>query len=229
MQSYSKSKILFSQHIPKTAGTSFTDVLRKWFWPGFHAHYFDHQHGRMPLRPRKIKWLLHYTRLYPMCIHGHFEEEAGVYECYPRASQFITVVRDPLELQLSLFFDHKRRLKEEGGLYWKGKEVQMEFDGDIDQWVEERPSFLLKFFPWAITLDNYQEVINKHFVHIGVTEELQQSINIFAEKLEKKTIEVPHKNISPRTERPSESAIRKFREKHPLEYALYEYCLRLNR
>lgn len=226
MRAYSSANILFSLHIPKAGGTSFNDVLRKWFWPGFHSHYFRHDVNKMPFRPKWFKWGLHYLQVKPMCIHGHFEEEAGVFECYPRASQFITVVRDPLELQISMFFDHQKRLGKEA-LFWKGKSVEMEYK-DIDQWVEERPNFLLKFFPWQITTSNYKEIINDHFIHIGITEELQKSIDIFAQKFGKASINVPRLNDSPRSMQPSESAIRKFKHKHKLEYELYNYICGLN-
>jgi hypothetical protein len=195
---------------------------------GHHAHYYRHEVGKMPLRPRKFKWLLHHLHIFPLCIHGHFEEEAGVFECYPNASQFITVLRDPLQLQISLFFDHKRRLKDKGALYWKGDKVNMAFDGDLDRWVEERPSYILKFFPWDINYNNYQKIIEKNFVHIGVVEQMQKSVNIFAEKLGKRKFNIPHLNVSPRAQRPSETSIRKFKKKHQLEYAMYEYAYQLN-
>jgi hypothetical protein len=229
MKAYSSNAILFSQHIPKTAGTSFTEVLKKWFYPGLHAHYVDHQTNTPPRKIHPVKKTLHYLGVYPLCIHGHFEEEHGIFESYPNASQFITVIRDPLEMQVSLFYDHQRRLKENGTLYWKGRQVKQEFGGDLDQWVEERPSYLLKFFPWKLTIENYQKVIQEHFIHIGITENLQTSVNIFAEKLGKKRTEISHKNESERSSSPSESASRVFKEKHTLEYMLYDYVLSLNR
>ncbi|WP_075590603.1 hypothetical protein [Labilibacter marinus] len=229
MRQYNPKEYVFSLHIPKSGGTSFTETLKKWFWPGFHAHYFDHQFNRMPLPIRKFKPPLHKLGIYPMCIHGHFEEECGVYETYPNAKQFITLLRDPLELQISLFFDHQRRLKDTGALYWKGEKVEMEFDSDLDTWVKERPSFLMKFLPWDITKENYKEVLNQHFIHIGVTEYLQKSIDIFAEKLNKKTVQIPHLNKSERFQQASDEAIKIFKEKHELEYLIYDYAVSLNK
>lgn len=229
MRIYNRSNLLFSIHIPKCGGTSFTKVLRRWFLPSFHAHYYDHQHHKMPPKPRWFKTVGHALGIYPMCVHGHFEEECSIEKTYPDANQFITVIRDPLEMQLSLFFDHKRRLKEEGGLFWKGKRVEMEYGGDIDAWVEQRPSYLLKFFPWEINLNNYKQVINEHFIHIGTTEQLQNSVDILANKLGKKSHSILQLNKSPRTEKPSKSSINIFQEKHHLEYAIYQYIYELNR
>lgn len=228
MRQYNPKEYLLSLHIPKSGGTSFTEILKKWFWPGFHAHYFDHRLNRMPLPIRKFKPPLHNLGLFPLCIHGHFEEECGVYESYPNASQFITLLRDPLELQISLFFDHQRRLQEAGALYWKGQKVEMGFNGNLDGWVENRPSFLLKFLPWDINKNNYKEVLNEHFIHIGTTETLQKSIDIFAQKLHKKNIKISHLNKSERFQQPSESSVKIFKEKHELEYLIYNYALSLN-
>lgn len=228
MRSYNRFDYLFSIHIPKCAGTSFTQILRQWFWPGFHAHYFDHEHGRMPRSPMLAKQICHRLSIFPMVIHGHFEEECAIAATHPNARQFITVIRDPLEMQLSLFFDHQRRLKEQGALYWKGEKVEMEYGGDLDTWVAERPCYLLKFFPWEMNLKNYKAVINEHFVHIGTLEQMQASIDHFAKKLGKQTCTIPHVNRSPRDSNPSKAAIKAFREKHDLEYAIYDYIYSLN-
>lgn len=230
MLNYNKSKTLFSIHIPKSGGTSFNNVLRKWFWPGFHSHYFRHDINKIPPQPPFYKKGLHKLGLSPLCVHGHFVSGSGaVFECYPDASQFISVIRDPLQLTLSMFFYHKKRLKEQGALYWQGKKVEMEYGGDIDKWVEERPCFLFKFFPWEINEQNYKEVVDKNYIHIGVTENLQKSIDIFAEKLGKKSHQIPHLNEAPRSQNPSETAIRKFKEKHKLEYEFYDYICSLNK
>lgn len=228
MRKYNRFRTIFSIHIPKCSGTSFTEVLRQWFWPGFHAHYFNHEYDRMPSPPMLAKRVLHRAGLLPLVVHGHFEEECAVFETYPKARQFITVIRDPLEMQLSLFFDHQRRLQEFGALYWKGQKVEMEYGGDLDTWVAKRPCYLLKFFPWEMTLENYKEIINQHFIHIGTTEQIQESINIFAQKLGKKTVTIPHTNQSPRNRHPSEQAVKAFKSKHILEYAIYHYVYNLN-
>jgi len=229
MRPYDSRKPLFSLHIPKCGGTSFTNVLRSWFWPGFHAHYIAHdQQGQMPGKPHPVKKILHWTGIRPLCIHGHFEDNAHVFDYYPGATQFITILRDPLEMQLSLYWDHRRRIREFGALYWKGKPVEMEFDGDLDRWVAERPCYLLPFFPFELTLDNFSKVLGKHFVHIGVMEKLQQSVDAFAKKLGKPKTQMPKLNLSPRNACPSPTAVSTFREKHPLEYAIYAWALEQN-
>ena len=224
MIAYRRDRELISIHIPKCAGTSFTDVLREWFWPGFHGHYIAHdQGGRLPGRARWFKRVLFSMRVTGMCIHGHFEDEAHVFDYYPNANQFITVIRDPLEMQLSLYWDHKRRLKEFGTLFWKGEEVEMQYGGDLNRWVAERPCYLMQFFPFDLSLDNFREVVSQHFVHIGIAEDLQGSVDQIAVKLKKNPARVPVLNQSLRSEEPSAEAIAAFKAKHALEYAIYDW------
>jgi hypothetical protein len=226
---YRRSQPLFSLHIPKCGGTSFTEVLRQWFWPSFHAHYIAHdQGGRMPGKPHPVKRLLHLTGVKPMVIHGHFEDEAGLFDCYPKAAQFITILRDPLEMQLSLYWDHQRRIQKFGTLYWKGKAVEMEYGGDLDRWVAERPFYLMPFLPFNLTLENFKDELSKRFVHIGVVEELQASVNHLASRLGKQPVAIPKLNESQRDQLPSESSIDAFRGKCELEYAIYNWALDLN-
>ena len=230
MISYNRKKPLYSLHIPKRGGTSFTQVLRSWFWPSFHAHYIAHdQGGRMPEYPRKIKRALHFTGIKPLVIHGHFEDTAGLHDYYPKASQFTTILRDPLEMQLSLYWDHKRRISEFGTLYWKGEPVEMQYGGDINRWVAERPFYLMPFLPFELTLDNFQDRLESKFIHIGVMESFQESVNRLADKLGKKTVSVPGLNQSPRDLCPTPDAVKAFRSRCTLEYEIYEWALGLNK
>lgn len=87
---------------------------------------------------------------------------------------------------------------------------------------------MLLHFPREITLKNYQAVIEKRFIHLGVMEAYQTSINKLAEKLGKKRLEVDHLNKSCRYQQPSEGSVRKFKERHTLEYRIYEYAIALN-
>lgn len=229
MNKYVSSCELFSLHIPKCGGTSFTKVLRQWFWPSFHSHYIAHdQGGRMPGHPHPVKALLHLSRLKPMVIHGHFEDEAGLFDYYPKASQFITILRDPLEMQLSLYWDHQRRIREFGTLYWKGQPVAMEYGGDLDRWVAERPFYLMPFLPFDLTMENFRERLEQRFVHVGVMEHFQESVNRLAERLGKKPVVVPELNQSPRESEPSAAAVQAFKERCALEYAIYDWALELN-
>jgi hypothetical protein len=101
MRKYITEKPLFSIHIPKTAGTSFQKILKCWFGDDLYLHYFDEKNNKMPEK---------YILKSGLCIHGHFNKKRGfgVFDYYPEADQFITIIRDPLELHLSNFFFVKK-------------------------------------------------------------------------------------------------------------------------
>jgi hypothetical protein len=232
MNVYSPHQSLISLHIPKSGGTSFDTILNKWFSMGFHRHYYDHLKLKLP---QKVKWGEMIKNMFPICVHGHFDAEVdkgNVFEYYPDAKQFITIYRDPLELQMSYYF-YQKKLVREGASFWNG--VQNKDDSflgkDIDQHLEENShnDWLRRFLPWEINLENYKDIIETNFIHIGITEDLQQSVNIFAEKLNKKPAKVLIENASVRTETPSESSVRIFKENNKLEYAFYEYACGLNK
>jgi len=48
MNAYNPKKPLISIHIPKCAGTSFTDVLKIWFKGGFLRHYHNEKTNTSP-------------------------------------------------------------------------------------------------------------------------------------------------------------------------------------
>jgi hypothetical protein len=232
MINYTKKEILISLHIPKCGGSSFDKVLKTWFGFGFHRHYMNH--SKMIL-PKKASFNLTFKEYIPACIHGHFDkatDTVGVFDYYPEARQFITLYRDPLEIQLS-FYAYAKKLISEGAMHWKGKKVtdHSHLGHDIDEHLETNSEYkwLTRFIPWKIDENNYKEIIEKNFIHIGITEDLQKSVDIFAEKLNKRTIKVPFENRSGRLDKPSESSIRKFKEKHHLEYLFYNYAHQLNK
>lgn len=200
---------------------------------GLYYHYSNEQLKQPPRRvPVGSRYGFLFRERRRECVHGHFDpntDGGDLFSYYPDATQFITFLRDPLEMQLSLFFYLKKLIKS-GSMYWQGQQVhQMEFDGDIDRWIEERDSYVTGFIPMTLNVNNYQDVIDKYFIHVGVTERMQRSVDLLAEKLSFKSVMVPVENASERHARPSESSIRKFRAKHQLEYLIYDYARSLNR
>lgn len=136
-----------------------------------------------------------------------------------------------MELQLSFYF-YTKFLFKQNSLYWSGTRLpSIDYLGkDVDEHLEEKGDYnwLIKAIPWHMDINNYQEIINKNFIHIGVTERLQNSVNIIAEKLNKRPKILTVENTAQRDETPSISSIKKFKDKHRLEYAFYDYVYKLN-
>jgi len=228
MINYDPKRLLISLHIPKTAGNSFEYVLKNSYGLGYFRHYYNHSKDRKPAR---IPWVNTLQKIVPLCIHGHFDPEEGgvnVFDYYPEAAQFITVVRDPLEMHLSLYF-YMRKLFNEGALSWKGKPSTTFEYKDIDHWVEERPFYMLRFFPFELNHNNYADMLNDNFIHLVVAEHMESSMEMLSKRLSRKLKKVPVINTTPRNEQPSEKSIQIFREKYPLEHKIYKFALDLNK
>jgi len=79
--------------------------------------------------------------------------------------------------------------------------------------------------PFEITDNNYQEVIDKYFIYIGVMEDYQFSVNKLAEKLNFPVEKIAQENVSTRYDKIPIELREKFVENHMLEYKIYNYVL----
>jgi len=214
---YNRDRPLISIHIPKCAGSSFhLQVLKPWFGDGLLLHYFDEKNGEMPAR---------HPCQAGTCIHGHFNKDRGfgVFDYYPDADQLITVVRDPFEVHLSNYF-YIKRLADEA--YRNGSVLEAARDEgySIERYLRENRSFLLQHFPFAMTMDNYREILDKRYLFVGVAERLQESVDVLADTLALPRAEVELYNESPRTEVIPDGAREQFEKQHPLETQIYQYA-----
>ena len=223
----SYSKKIFFIHIPKCGGTSFLEILKNWFGKKLYLHYYDE---KTITKPKKLKLKKTFSNSYisDLCIHGHFNKSRGfgISDYYPGIKQFITILRDPVEMQISRYFHWKKQI-ETGNDLRDGQKIYFEYK-NIDDFLDKTNSAMLLHFPKEITNDNYVECIDSNFIHIGVINDLQNSVNKIADKLRKPRIAISHNNPSERTENPSASTIKRFMEKSKLEYKIYNYALKLN-
>lgn len=221
---YNKNEPLFSLHIPKCGGQSFRRVLRTWFGKNLYFHYFDEKQDKHPGKHNlKDASGRHWEK--NTCVHGHFNASrgAGVYDYYPEAGQFITFMRDPFELQVSHYF-YVKRLGDNA--YDKGKSIKHSPSTDVVKFLKKSRSYLLKSFPFELTMDNFKELLDKHFVYIGIIENFQTSVSILARKLDFPTCGVEVLNVSKRDEEVPGDAREEFISRHPLEYAIYDFALK---
>jgi hypothetical protein len=218
MKNYNSKIPLISIHIPKCGGSSLKEVLKEWFNDRLFFHYYDLKNNKMP---PKIKTRNLFYRYVPdICIHGHFNkfDGLGVKEYYPNIDQAITFIRDPLEVQLSVFY-YRHQQDKQGLFNRSGKPMNLTLD--IDEFLETSTPYIHNFFPDDFNVETFEKYINNYFIHIGIIEDYQNSLNILADKLNKPRIKVPHINSSERFSKPSESSIKKFKEKCKWEYEIY--------
>jgi hypothetical protein len=220
MVDYRKNNALISIHIPKTGGQGFRKILDFWFGSRLYFHYFNEKENRMPekhdLKPG-------------VCVHGHFNmrRQFGVMNYYPQVNQFITFLRDPFEILVSRYF-YTKRLESTAMAFRDGN--QLTLSDDVNYHLEKEilnPGYhpnILDYFPDKLTFQNYQKIINKKFIFIGVLEHYQDSVNKLANLLDFQEASVPEDNISERFEQVDYTLRDLFIKHHPLEYEIYSFA-----
>jgi hypothetical protein len=219
MKLYNPDKPLISIHVPKCGGTSFRSVLGQWFGPNLYRHCF---YERLSKRPRR------YDLRGGTCIHGHFNKKRkiGVMDYYPEADQFITIFRDPFEMMMSRYFYAKGK---GAGRFRDGKPVEsiQERFSDVRAYFRDgrKKCYLTNFLPYEVTLDNYEEMFEKYFIYVGITEDLQTSVEVLAQRLGFPSVPAGRLNTSVHDEEIMKELREEFIKNHPLEYAIYNYAL----
>ncbi|WP_412552909.1 hypothetical protein [Shimia sp. MIT1388] len=218
-KTYTPSLPLIFVHIPKSGGSSVREVFGTWFGSNLYPHYFKPKDQSMP--PRR-DFLGLQRNQEPAVIYGHFNKHRGfgVEQYYPEASQFMTILRDPLEMHVSRFFYAARIEKKGRKIYNAPKSASLE------DFVKTSHLSMLEHFPRQVTMSNYRDIIEEYFLHIGFLDHLEESLNHMGRILKKPSVDtkIPHLNVSARTQPVSEEAAHLFRENHDLEYCVYSHA-----
>ncbi|MEW5423881.1 hypothetical protein [Amorphus sp. 3PC139-8] len=208
MRPYEPDRLLVSVHIPKCAGTSLAAWLRTAFHGRLHLHYPD---AEPPERtPGGAGW----------CVHGHFYHHAwpiGVRDVYPEARQFITVLRDPLEMMVSSYFF----------------QVAM---GDrpadtLTAWLEDVLTWPCLFPYLGLPVDlrdpDLVDRLAEDLVWIGTVERLGSGLPVLARRLGVACPPLPRSNAALRSERLAdpERWRERMRDRFPAEHRLYDFAV----
>lgn len=222
---YNCDQPLISIHIPKCAGSSFNLILRKWFKRKLYLHYPIEKKNKPPKKFNIYTGFFKNKLKKNICIHGHFNQARGngPDQYYPEVEQFITFIRDPFEIHLSTYFFIQ---KSPENRFRNGKPHPIiKNELSLEEYLEKHPkSYLLKFFPSNLNENNFEECLSTKYVYIGITEDLQTSVNTLASKLNFPEAEVPTENISPRKEKVPRGSRERFLKNNQLEYAIYNYA-----
>lgn len=203
--------ILVFHHLPKTGGSTVNNVLAQWC-----RRVRDY-----PERVDPDDWTKGHQYPEPLdlgelkpdaCLTGHWDR-AGAYlaERYPEVLEsdryrVFTVLREPLEAKLSL-------------LHWERRQGKTFGPGELERALLERPNYMAR----RLDPDPSPDVLRRYWF-VGMTGELQRSMNLLADHLDLPRVEVGRANVSRRGDergKLSSSLVEAFREANALDYALW--------
>jgi hypothetical protein len=226
VRKYDPEKPILYTHIPKCAGTSVVRLLRNWF--GRYYHKLNQDETRDIVLPRvetqddRGCWLKDVK-----CVHGHFDHGRGygLPYFYPEVDQYFTILRDPFDLVVSMYFFAKGR-SARGQFWFRGQPVDLRVQfPNVESYVRTYPYWLFNHLPQDITLANYKEKLEQKFVYIGIFEHLQTSIDNLGLTLGKPQTQLPRFNVSTYDEVVPESLREQFYHDYPLLHLVYEFAL----
>lgn len=223
------SPVYIFHHIPKCGGSSLNAVLEDWF-----TLIRDYRVGYTDIYPPKTKVA---TLRSAHCLCGHFEMEGYyLHQRYPEVLEgdryrIFTFVRNPLELQLSL--------------YRYAQIHNPNPSRTLETHLALRPNYIASLLP--ATLETYKEVIDRYFF-VGVLEQGQKSLNLLANLIDKPPQNLPWENRTQSFPPDSNQANSKpadsnhpnhsntkaqltleqrdrFHQENALDYLIYQYCL----
>ncbi len=227
MKQYDPSKPLIYTHIPKCAGSSVVRLLRSWFGNRYHKlnqdEYRDIVLPRVETQDTKGRWLPDVS-----CIHGHFNHGRGygLPYFYPELDQYFTILRDPFDLAVSMYFFAKG--KSQAGKFWfRGKSVNINDQfPDVESYVKSYPYWIFDHLPQDVTLENYQQKLSSRFVYMGVFEDMETSIHNLGRILGMPESTLPRVNASIYDEKIPEHLREQFYADYPLLKKVYDFAAR---
>ena len=226
MRIYDPQKPILYTHIPKCAGTSMKHVLSEWFGDGFHKvnQQQNSQYGmqKLPTQDEEGNWLPDVR-----CIQAHFHHGHGfgLPYFYPELDQYITILRDPFDLMVSMYFFMKGRSRQ-GQFWYRGRPVDIsEKFPNIESYLRTYPYWMFSHLPQNLTLVNYRQQLESQFVYIGVYEDLQASIDQLAAVLDQPTMLLPVSNASNYDENVPNHLREQFYLDYPLPKRIYDFAL----
>lgn len=226
MRAYDPNQPILYTHVPKCAGSSMRYVLSEWFGDGYHkvnqqqTARFGMQ--KLPTQDSDGNWLPNVR-----CIQAHFHHGHGfgLPYFYPEIDQYITILRDPFDLVVSMYFFTKGRSKQ-GHFWYRGRPVDIsEKYPTIESYIRSYPFWMFSHLPQNLTLANYQEKLSSQFVYIGIYEDLQTSIDRLASILDQPTMTLPITNASRYDEMVPQDMREQFYFDYPLPKKIYDFAL----
>jgi len=201
-------------------------VLLEWFGEGYHKvnQQQNSQFGMQKLatQDQEGNWLPEVR-----CIQAHFHHGHGfgLPYFYPEIDQYVTILRDPFDLMVSMYFFIKGRSKQ-GQFWFRGRPVDISQKyPNIESYLRSYPYWMFSHLPQNLTLVNYRQKLASQFVYIGVYEDLQTSIDRLAAILGQPTMPLLVSNASEYDENVPNHLRAQFYHDYPLPKKIYDFAL----
>lgn len=223
MLEYNSENPLVFIHLFKTAGSSLRNIFKmRWFIKRF----VEHKDGEVRKNSTYVKGLtctseyiskLKSEGLNNPIFFGHFDE-TGVYKFPEECNQFITMLRNPFDIQVSAYY------------FIKQENLETEYNNVEDFVLNSLFNYRFSniFTKERITSENYKKIIQKYFIAIGSLKNYEKSLKIFSEVMRiKYTPDLLDIKINETKKNSDYYVPNHLREEHmklfPLEYEIYDY------
>jgi hypothetical protein len=217
-------------HIPKTAGSTLNKIIKSQF-PNKSVFKVDGLKGDKSIE--ELRKLDKKERNKIRCVTGHMN--FGVHKYLPRPSNYITVLRNPVDRLISLYYFILRQTEHPLHESIVSNNLSLEdfVNSDLASLnlynVQTRMLSGSKVKPEA-QLNLAKKNLQKSFIAVGLTEKFDLSLQLFSEKLGWQVNQYTSVNVT--QNRPQKSdipqhIIQLIEEKDSLDMELYEFAERL--
>ncbi len=224
-QDKKKSVVVFI-HIPKTAGTTLSDVLK---------HQYRKKntliiHGNIEEKEAEFKEKYYADRNQIYLIKGHMT--FGVHQFLDCHCKYITFVRNPIDRILSVYYYLSKNQRHPQYHLVKGKTLE-EFVSSNTAHHNGQTRFIAgRYDPrerWqpANLLDRAKKNLQENFVIVGLTERFDETLIVLKRKLEWSNMPFyvkQNKSNKPATETIAKSTLTLIKNRNSLDVELYRYA-----
>jgi hypothetical protein len=224
-----KNNLIFI-HIPKTAGSTLNKIIKSQF---ANKSIFKVDGFKEGKSIEELKKLDKKERNKIRCVMGHMN--FGVHKYLPRSSNYITVLRNPVDRLISLYYFILRQKQHPLHESIVSNNLSLEdfVNSDLTSLgihnVQTRMLAGNKVATEA-QLNSAKKNLQKYFTAVGLTEKFDRSLELFSEKLGWQINEYKSINVNqnrPQRAEVSQHIIQLLEEKNSFDMELYEFADRL--
>ncbi|MBU8879974.1 sulfotransferase family protein [Bacillus sp. FJAT-29790] len=217
-------KLVIFMHIPKTGGTTLESILKKQYQEFELVHtrrlgFWGAKAPEINFPKDKIQKL--------QCIRGHFP--FGIHEQFPKAFTYCTLLRDPVERLISLYYF--LLIDKRNKMYRKAKNLSIKQFMESDRFKIQTVNMQTRQVSGGGVpdLDLAKENLKNYFSVVGITEMYNESLFLMSQELGWSKLDSFYKkdNVTPNRltkDQLSEDVINIIKKNNELDMELYNFA-----